>query len=261
MGSNQQQRFTFSAERESEPAWSPDGKQIAFMSTNGIVVKPADGSRKVQTIVSGKAGEFRMPRWSPRGDLLVFQRSARAGFEIWYIPLQPNQKPIPFLTTPGMMQFPSISPDGRYLAYTSDETQTQETFVRSFPAGEGKWMVSSKTGQRPRWSPKGDELYFLEGNSMMAARVHLQPSFSVLGVEKLFDGASQRLRLQVGYSVMLGGMGFVTSEYQDKLEGPVASSSWKTGGGVPEKAMIVKRMGRSRNPVHDRGVWGLNHHL
>ena len=209
LASGQQQRFTFSADRETEPAWSPNGKQIAFLKGSAIAIKPVDGSREAQIIISGKEEEFRMPRWSPAGDLLVYQRLTVKGFDLLYIPLQSNQKPVPFLDTPNLERYPSISPDGRYLAYTTDETQTQQIFVRSFPAGEGKWLVSSKTGRRPRWSPKGDELFFLDDNTMMAARIRLQPSFSVLGVEKLFDGGPQRLGLQgSGYSVMPDGKGF-----------------------------------------------------
>jgi Tol biopolymer transport system component len=101
----------------------------------------------------------------------------------------------------------SLSPDGGFFAYASRESGKMEVYVRPFPTGEGKWIVSTNTGRAPRWSPKGDEIFYMQGNDVMAAKVELRPGFRVRGVEKVSTGVAPW-----EYDVMPDGKGFITTQ-------------------------------------------------
>jgi serine/threonine-protein kinase len=97
---------------------------------------------------------------------------------------------VPLVANPAFRErSPALSPDGKWLAYASDETGRFEVFVRPFPdVGSGKWQVSSAGGTSPQWSRKGDELFFLDGaNDMQAVRVSTKPTFGVAARQRLFS--------------------------------------------------------------------------
>jgi dipeptidyl aminopeptidase/acylaminoacyl peptidase len=87
----------------------------------------------------------------------------------------------------GTQSSPEISPDGRYLLYTGQETGRDEIHVRTFPDGQGHWQVSPKGGTRPRWSAAGDRVYYLEGDALVEVDAKLKPSFSFGAPKKIFD--------------------------------------------------------------------------
>src|SRR5260370_40990503 len=92
--------------------------------------------------------------------------------ELWFLPLTGHRKPFPFLQTEFAESYGKLSPDGRWLAYESNETGTPEVYVQAFPGKEGKWQVSAKGGTRCRWSRDGKELFYIAGdNKMMAVGV------------------------------------------------------------------------------------------
>ena len=119
-----------------------------------------------------------------------------------------------FLETPADEQEAALSPDARFLAYSSNESGSYEVYVRPFPKGAGKWGVSSGGGRRPRWRSDGKELFYLEGQTLVAVSVTTTPNFSVGGAKRLFEDSG----LGVGFDVSADGRRFVVVETLDQEE-------------------------------------------
>ncbi len=96
-------------------------------------------------------------------------------------------EPKPFLVTPSNERYPQISPDGRFVAYTSDESGESQVLVREFPGGGGRWQVSTDVGRQPRWSRDGKELFYVDNNKwLVAVEVNTSPNFTLGEAEYLF---------------------------------------------------------------------------
>jgi serine/threonine protein kinase len=159
-------RITFSSSLDGQPAWSPDGKTVVFTSNRSgqfhIYQTTADGTGDASPIVADDAGEYN-PSFSADGRYLVYRRlSAQSGahYEIWAIPLYGDRKPFPVVSQTDAAH-PALSPDGKWLAYSSQESGRPETYVVPFPQGNAKWRVSTDGGDWPRWRHDGKELFFL----------------------------------------------------------------------------------------------------
>jgi serine/threonine-protein kinase len=170
-------RLTFTG-KENHPVWSPDGRYIAFRAgVEGLPVIRSDGSGKPQPLTQSKNQQV---PWSftPDGKRLAFQElSPGAGFDLWTMPLESDSsglragKPEVFLQTPADERHPAFSPDGRWMAYSSDESGTVQIYVRAFPDKGGKWQISNSDGTYPMWSRNGHELLFetVDKHIMVAA--------------------------------------------------------------------------------------------
>ncbi len=172
-----------------------------------LETKTADGSGEAVILVEGGMS---YPAWSADGRVLVY--GANRGID--YLEIQADgsaSAPITFLSTPAGEDLPQLSPNGRFLAYVSDESGRTEVYVRPFPSGAGKWQVSVDGGTAPRWRGDGAELFYRNDDVLMAAPVTLQPTFSLGLPQKLFDsqdlvqGASRR-----NYDVSADGQRFLT---------------------------------------------------
>jgi Tol biopolymer transport system component len=170
------------------PAWSPAGDLIYFNEIANFVrfdiaAITADGSGRREKIGSG---EF--PRPSPDGQLVACAADLGEGkFALSLIPLSGDRK-ASLLASPTNRMEPSFSPDGRVLAFTSAATgEAPQVFVERFPGGADRLQVSVSGGAHAFWSPKGDEMFFLSGDDLMAASVHTAASLSVDTPRKLFS--------------------------------------------------------------------------
>src|SRR5262249_23108790 len=121
--------------------------------------------------------------WSPDGKLLVYFLAAGSA-DVWGVPLTGDKKPFPVLQSPANESSPQISPDGKWLAYQSNETGRAEIYDKPFPEGPGKWQVSTDGGQFVRWRGDGKELYFLLAPNMMAAEIKVVGSSIQAGAPK-----------------------------------------------------------------------------
>jgi serine/threonine-protein kinase len=190
-------RLTFSEATDRMPRWAPDGQTITFRSdrTEPLVghlwSKRADGAGEAEVLFDQEAIAFGF--WGPTGEWLILRRAGAAGVEGArdVLALRPgiDSTAIPLIADDRLMeQGPAISPDGRWIAYSSNETGRDEIFVRPFPGVEsGRWQVSTEGGIKPVWSHSGREIFFVDaGNSMTAAAVETDPTVVVVERQKLF---------------------------------------------------------------------------
>jgi eukaryotic-like serine/threonine-protein kinase len=160
----QMRRLTFDASQEnSSPVWSPDGTRIAFASLRGgkwgIYQKLASGTGNEELLTESELQKMPMS-WSPDAKFLVYWlNDPKSGADLWVLPMNGERKPFPFLTDPSDQRLPQISPDGKWIAYRSNETGRQEIYVRPFPTGEGRWQISPNGGSSARWRADGKELF------------------------------------------------------------------------------------------------------
>jgi len=170
-------RLTFGPIYNNGPLWSPDGKWIAYNSNrNGkyqILRKPSDGGGAEEELLSDTQ-LLLTDDWSRDGKYILYTRGIPGTQEIWALPVDGDRKPFPVVpTTPNTFRSDGkLSPDGRWIAYMSNESGSEQTYVTSFRNGHGKWQVSTNAGYIPSWSHDGRELLYVEqGNSMYAVPV------------------------------------------------------------------------------------------
>jgi eukaryotic-like serine/threonine-protein kinase len=180
-------------------AWTPDGKRMVFRSIregiSNIFWKPADGSGSEEQITHGEKS-LSVQSISPDGKLAFYsENNPGTQNDIWMVPLEGERKPSLILQTPFAEDVPRISPDGRWLAYVSNESGRPEVYVRAFPGPGGKWQISTEGGGEPLWSRNGRELFFWIGDKFMDVEITTQPSsqaFQAGAPRLLFAGTFMR---------------------------------------------------------------------
>ena len=172
-------RFTFDEVREFAPVWSPDGKAIAFSKESAtgsdLYVKDAAGTGEAKPLITSPLQKFPTD-WSATGSYLVFNSSdTDTGWDLYALPMTGGGgEPIPLVRTRFSDQGGTVSPDGRFLAYQSNESGRNQVYVQEFPTPHSKWQVSSDGGVDPFWRRDGRELYFRAPDlNLMAAPVQV----------------------------------------------------------------------------------------
>jgi Tol biopolymer transport system component len=163
------------------PIWSPDGRYVAYDKLGvGIYRKRADGSGAEELLVAAKG--LAVPKsWSPDGQFIIYaQVNPGTGADLLGIRVEPDPKPFALAQTPATEDQGQFSPDGHWVAYTSNESAVSEIYVIPFPPSSngGKWLVSRRGGVMPRWQRDGKELFYISPDSkMMAVPVRTHPVF------------------------------------------------------------------------------------
>jgi Tol biopolymer transport system component len=192
-------RFTFDPAADFAPVWSPDGTRIVFSSNRtgrvSLFEKNVNGVGGEQLLL-GTPGSKHAQAWSPDGRFLAYVTYDQNTHEdIWLLPMlksAENRTPVPLLRTEFTEEQVTISPDGRWFAYTSDESGRSEVYVQSFPSPGGKWQISTGGGGDARWRSDGRELYYIaEDRRLMAVAVKTGGSFERGAVTPLFDTGMQ----------------------------------------------------------------------
>ena len=172
-------RFSFDPTADNYAIWSPDGQQIIFRSgrrsgVNDLYRKAASGVAAEEPLLQSPAGKYSLD-WSADGRYLVYDQDAAGGYDLWVLPLEgagtsmKAGKPFPFLQSNFNEDHAQFSPDGRWLAYTSNESGRYEVYVQSFPQAGGKYQVSTGGGLAPRWRRDGRELYYIAPDAKLMA--------------------------------------------------------------------------------------------
>jgi Tol biopolymer transport system component len=170
-------RLTAGGGRDFGAEWTPDGRELIFISerpTFDLYRRASDASRPAEPLVTGVYDRY-PGSVSQDGRLLAFTLSVRGGVELWTVNLQGDPKPSRYLANGFNLAHGALSPDGRWMAYDSDESGRIEVYVQSFPdPNQHRWKVSSAEGSEPMWTRGGRELVYRKGDSVMSAVVDLQ---------------------------------------------------------------------------------------
>lgn len=186
-------RITFGPTLNASANWSPDGERVLFRTNrNGPVElnqQSASGGGSSQTAfrqeearAAGVRSSALIPSdWSADGrNILVSLPVPSNGYDVWSLSLDAQRKFSPFVRSAGDQMHANFSPDGRYVAYSSNESGRFEVFIQPFPLGDQKWQVSAGGGREPRWRKDGREIYFLSlDHKLMAASVSPGPVFGL----------------------------------------------------------------------------------
>jgi hypothetical protein len=208
---NTPKRLTFAPAIEAMAVWSPDGTQLIFASNHDrafdLYLKRRDGAEGERLLLHDDVDKFPND-WSKDGRWVVFARGA----ELWRL-RYPEMTIEPFLKAAGVLKTGQFSPDGRWLAYASNESGRWEVYVTSFPAAQGKWQVSTEGGEQPKWRGDGKELFYLSADGkIMAASIATGSTFEPGAPSVLFPVALAPLVAmsdQFSYDVTEDGQRFL----------------------------------------------------
>jgi serine/threonine-protein kinase len=195
-------RLTFAEVEERMPRWAPDGETVAFLSAQGenidVWSRRADGTGETALLADMDRSIAEMA-WTPDGRSLVVRTAGAPGVtggrDLYVTGAGTGGEPVALLTSTADEAAPALSPDGRWLAYNSDETGRREVFIRPYPnIASAQFQVSDVGGRAPVWSPDGSELFFVadatgenRARRMMVAAIEMGPPFRVQRPETLFE--------------------------------------------------------------------------
>jgi hypothetical protein len=218
--------YSRAGENAAAPLWAPDGKRIIYASgTHGrsLYWQALDGHSPAELLFNGDLIDPSAPgiilatSCSPDGRFLIFQRGDQRHFDLWALRLSGEHKASPLFDESEVTRtYPQISPDGRRLAYTSDKSGREQIYVQPFPALANKWRVSVGTGEEPRWSSDGRQLFFRQGDRMMALDVSTKSTLKAQPPHLLFEGPYARSDYWTNYDVAADGQRFVMLKEEDE---------------------------------------------
>ena len=211
--------------------WSPDGLRIAYLhrgdgklvgaGDGNLVTKAADGTGQEEVLEEAVKGPT---DWTHDGGYLVTMTppgNPKTGSDIWSLPLSgPDaRRAAPLRRTEFLEGYGRVSPDGRWLAYESNETNRFEVYVVGFPSLNGRWQISANGGRSPVWSRDGRELYFIgNGSSLMAVEIKSGAQFQAGIPKPLFDVPLEPASTK--YDVSADGRFLIAAPAQSSAKSP-----------------------------------------
>jgi len=201
-------RLTFESGLQEHPIWTADGQRLIYSREDvqfDLYWRPADGTGPEELLYSSEYDLF-AESVSPDGTVLAFSEGHPETLgDIWVLPLDGDGKPTPFLRTPFAEGAARFSPDGRWLAYESNESGRLEVYVQAFPGPGSKLQVSTDGGSSSVWSRDGKELFYRDDRKMMAVGIDMGPPLTARRPRILFEGRYERHRLSPNYDVARDG--------------------------------------------------------
>ena len=178
---------------DSRPLWTPDGERVVFSSTReggrNLFWRAADATGPVERLTTSSSNRQTANAWAGDGQQLVFADGDP--FDIWVLSLQGERTVEPLIQTPFGESIPAVSPDGRWIAYYSDESGQREVYVQPFPGLDGKYPISTAGGTSPVWGPDGRELFYRDGQdgqAVLVVPIDTEGGFAAGTPEVLFEG-------------------------------------------------------------------------
>ncbi len=217
-------RLTFDPAIDSTPVWSPDGSRMVFGSNRGVnfdlYLKDTNGAQEEKPIPQDSVDRFPTD-WSRDGKYILYERGA----DLWFVTI-PELHPTQFLKASSTLKGGRFSPDGKWVAYSSNESGRWEVYVTSFPGAHGKWQVSNAGGVEPKWRGDGKELFYLSPESkMMAVPVKTGPDFDPGTPVVLFQANPREMLAtseQFSYEVSQDGQKFLINTHLKTATTPLS---------------------------------------
>jgi serine/threonine protein kinase len=188
-------------------AWSPAGDRLAASANWDILIQGLDATGPAQVVAGGGVVQME-PSWSRDGRYVLFT-VYEGKSDIWFAALGDGSAPQKFLATAANESQARLSPDGRHVVYVSDESGRAEVYVREFPSGQKKHQVSVNGGSWPTWSARGDQVFFVANNTLMAAAVQRSAGLVTTAVPQALFTAAKIGASTIDYDVAADGKRFV----------------------------------------------------
>lgn len=227
-------RLTFDAADELPLIWSPDGTRVVFNSRRkgklDLYQKSSNGTGTEDVLLEDSLVKWPLD-WSDDGQFILYASDTSTrdtGGDLWVLPLGGDRKPYVFLQTPFSEGWARFSPDGRWVAYRSDESGRNEVYVAPFSRSGGtlggKWQISTGGGDLPRWRRDGKEMFYLalDDRLMSVAIDTTGVGFEVGAVRPLFETRAKR-GLRYSYDVSADGEYFLINTTLEAAEGPITT--------------------------------------
>jgi len=195
------------------PIWTPDSKRVTYAQLMGelhtLVWEPADMSGSAEKLITSEH-LLEPTSWSPNGEILTFtEYHPSTGADIWVLSIEGKREPQLFLKTSFNEDDAKFSPDGRWIAYDSNESGQNEVYVRPFPGPGGITKISTTGGLMPVWAPDGRELFYRIEDKMMVVAIDTKPEFIAGKPKLLFESPSL---IDDRYGIAPDGQRFVMIE-------------------------------------------------
>jgi serine/threonine protein kinase len=212
-------KLTFEGEAD-VACWGPDNRSLTFdwvgaVPGNGIFVKSVDTGVEASSLFKNELRRFPIA-WTPDGKLLAFMQEK----DIWVFHAD-DQRIEQVTKTPNNILWPTLSPDGRWIAYSSNESGRYEIYVQSFPAPGTRYMLSTEGGSEPVWAPKAQQLYFRNGNKMMVVDFRPEVNNVLAKPRELFEGQYDFDSPIRSYDIYPDGNRFLMRQLSDQPPQPV----------------------------------------
>jgi eukaryotic-like serine/threonine-protein kinase len=225
-------RLTFDAAIDSAPVWAPDGKRLAFTSMRkgplDLYERAVNGADPERLLLATPNNKIPMD-WSPDGSVLLYQTSdPKTGWDLWALPLVAGRAPFPVAETAATERAGQFSPDGKWIAYDTNESGRFEVSVQAFPGRGGDRQISTSGGTAPRWRRDGRELFYLAPDgTLMAVPVRVSTNAQTLEPGKpiplfrkaIVGGGLPRDSLKQQYLVAPDGQRFLVNTTINEASG------------------------------------------
>jgi eukaryotic-like serine/threonine-protein kinase len=224
-------RLTTQGITNDRPEWSPDGKRVLYRSERGDATglwwQPIDFTGPAEPLILNGTGDIWEGVLSPDGKALVYRTGTLGNANIWYRQLQGDTTAKAIAATPFTEWGPRISPDGRWVVYSSDDSRSMQVYVRPLPGPGERVQVSVDGGGNPVWSRDGRKIYFLSNQRMMVATVTTSPTFAVTSRKMLFASDYFDLPGHASFDVSPDGKRFLMLKQSISGDQVIVAHNWR----------------------------------